>query len=102
MRRCCCVVLLAGCRLAVGAGCWLQAAAAAAAAAAACRIGLVLHRYKLFTPSSNLMHAEAGGKFTPQACYNHTPAISSRHSILDTFYQCLSYTTDALVYAQSL
>ena len=70
--------------------------------AAACRIGLVLHRYKLFTPSSNLMHAEAGGKFTPQACYNHTPAISSRHSILDTFYQCLSYTTDALVYAQSL
>ena len=54
MLRCCCVVLLAGCWLAVAAGCWLQAAAAAAAA---CCIGLVLHRYKLFTPISNLMHA---------------------------------------------
>ena len=43
-----------------------------------------------------------GGACCRRRCYNHTPAISSRHSILDTFYQCLSYTTDALVYAQSL
>ena len=33
---------------------------------------------------------------------NLLPAISWRHSIPYTFYQCLSYTMDALMYVQSL
>ena len=32
-------------------------------------------------------HTKAEGKFTPQICHNHKPAISSRHSIPYTFYR---------------
>ena len=64
----------------------------------------VLVVQEMLTPLSDPRHTKAGGKFTPQIChnYNHKPAIAPRHSIPYTFYQCLSYTADALVYVQSV
>ena len=53
-------------------------------------------------PSFRLKAYIAGGKFPPNIGNNHKQAMSSRHSIPYTFYPCFSYTTDALVYVQSV
>ena len=54
------------------------------------------------TPLSDPRHTKAGGKFTTKFAITISRLLPQDALILIPFYQCLSYTTDALVYVQSV